>query len=409
LKSKSSILLMAASICAGIVNVAIVGLLSKFWGIEAVGVLSVVLSGSNIMLPLFTLKLEYGIAQAPSNDIAKNLRRVGFLTSILGVAIIFLLALCISHFEFEISSFSDYATVIAIVALSSSSSALLEASLAREGFFAQVALVKVMMAITKGLGFLSILVLGDSIAVQHAYGASAVATTFSLFIVLLLTEKSSPISSIKNGVKALLEHKQLIYSIPTTTFINAIAANIMPIVLSASFGTGTAGIFFCLKQFIGQPATIVTQSIWKVRYRELALLSTYVSRVQMLLRSMNKYFTISLASFVVLNSFWIVLTGLGVVPEIAWGVVAAFVAMVIVTSLSNIVSYWYLFNRLYGETVANLLVFLLKVGFALALPLVFSDPEIVIIIYCLVAIVIYSLILFSWRKYFVETLKANGT
>ena len=83
--------------------------------------------------------------------------------------------------------------------------------------------------------------------------------------------------------------------------------------------------------------------------------------------------------------------------------------MVIVTSLSNIVSYWYLFNRLYGETVANLLVFLLKVGFALALPLVFSDPEIVIIIYCLVAIVIYSLILFSWRKYFVETLKANGT
>jgi len=204
------------------------------------------------------------------------------------------------------------------------------------------------------------------------------------------------------GLRRMLALARLHRRLPqhglSTSFINSVAFNLLPLVVVAAYGPGPAGLLLICQQIIAQPAGMLGQAIWRVTHGRLTPARLQRQDAPLLFRQLQMGVALLLGvPFAVLAAFS---DFSGLVLGSGWSGVAAllpaFSLMVLVNTMSNCTSYFVAFGMYKAESVWNVVVLAGRVLAILTGPALGLGAMESILLYCYLSTAIYVALNLFW-------------
>lgn len=268
--------------------------------------------------------------------------------------------------------------------------------LTRRGVFVAQAAIAVATAVTR-------------IALQVGFAVAAVFATLGLVagtvlaqalaLVLLALPVVAGIGPLRFGrvldrmrLRALLRrHAALPRHSLSTTLLNGVASNLLPVVLALKFGPHIAGVLFLAQQLVGAPLSLLAQATWRVSHVELGRHGQSTATQALHVGRLHDRYALLLASIIAV--LVVLAPDAPLLLGAAWNDVVAIMpylgAMVLMNTLSNVTSYFVVFRQYRAEVRWNMIVVVTKMGAVLLLSVSGLGALQVIAVYCLVNVGLY--------------------
>lgn len=199
----------------------------------------------------------------------------------------------------------------------------------------------------------------------------------------------------------LAKHKNLITHSLSTSFLNNLASNLMPIIFSMHFSARAAGYVFILQQLIAMPAQIVAQALWRTMFAQLAQCQDEAEKSRLVVHIYEVALPLLLMPFLIMMALRNVVTILvGEQWQTITSIVAPFAAMVFFNTLSNVTSYFISFGKYRAESAWNMVILAVRTAAIFILPLYVESMLDCIQYYLLISCVVY----FALNAYWASTL-----
>lgn len=401
---RGALLLFAGSIAALFVGLFALPWLTRLYSPDAFGNLAVYSALVAAFMPVASLRFELGIGAHRNDAQALGVLVLAVLSALL-VSLVLLL-LSVSAYWFNPPGIPDTADqrLLLLVPAAVFAGAAGNAAgfwLTRSRHFLGQALTTPLAAIARVIlqGTLS----GVAALALLGMVVGALATQYLVVGVLFVLVAASLAGGVRmptaRRLRALVRrHAALPRHSFSTSFVNGVASNLLPVVLAFRFGPQIAGVLFLAQQLVATPLALLSQVTWRVAFSTLAhpdcTPASRVARVARLHDDYSRLLAVLLTLPVLLAPEATLLLG----P--AWGEVSIVMpyvaAMVLMNMLSNVTSYFVIFRRFQSEGAWNIAVVLVKVGAVVVLAAVGLEPHAVIALYCAANVLLYGALNMYW-------------
>lgn len=401
-----SLILFVGSATAMLLSVLALPWLTRHYAPAAFGNLAVFVALVSALAPVSTLRLELAIGRHRQADQALTVWAMAMVSTI-GLSLLFAVPCLLIAGGLGATHMAALdPRIFLFVPAGIFVGAALNATgywLTHRGIFVAQASITVATAVTRialQLGFAVLAVLAMSGLVVGALLAQVLAWVALAVLVIISAGplRVARVLDLKRMRALLRRHAALPRHSLSTTFINGVASNLLPVVLALKFGPHVAGVLFLAQQLVGTPLSLLVQATWRVSH--VALSQPGQDRVQQAFHigRLHDRYTLLLTSLIAVP---VVLA-----PEApmllgpAWadvGVIMPFLgAMVLMNTLSNVTSYFVVFRQYRAEVRWNAIAVVSKIGAILLLAVSGLGPLQVIAGYCLVNILIYVALNHFW-------------
>lgn len=398
--ARGTLWLSGGSLLAMVLGIAALPWLTRLYGPDAFGNLAVFAALVAALAPAATLRFELGIAAHRRDDQAFAVLGLALasalLIAVLSGLLLWLLAPALGP---RLGANLD-ARIVVLVPLGVVLSAAATSAgywLTRSGEYPAQAVVSVVTSMVRVLAQ----VLAAPLRLFGLTLGTLIAQGFSVAVAAVLVLRRAPRRLSLRRWRALMRrHADLPRHAWSTSFINGVASNLLPVLLAVRFGPQVAGILFLAQQVLATPLNLFAQAVWRVAFVRLMTpgLSAVAQREQVATLHDNqaRVLVLVLVPLVALAPSAAQLLGAAWQPV---SVVLPLVAvMVLANTLSNVSSYFVAFGEYRAESWWNLIVVAVKLLVLLLVPVLELAALPAIGLWCFANLAVYLALNFWWGR-----------
>lgn len=396
--AKGTIVLSAGGVVAGLISALSTPIYTRLYTPEQLGYGAFFLALTMCILPLTTFRMEYALVEEKNDaDVGAIFLFSTFLSLIVSTLC---LVLAMSFPENLLTSLPSQAMLLVPLFLIPLSFINCSTFLyTRRMKYELIGKNQIFQALCRSISIVFLAKVSTTYGM--IFGCLGAVWLTSMLVIKQITYNnflrlSLPIS-LNMFRRIFLRYQLLMKHSLSTSFLNGLAVNLMPVIFTMIYSPQAAGMIFVMQQLISMPAQLVSQAFWRTMFLNLSRIDDEFVRAE----TVRKIYGISiplmlipLVMFISLSDWVIYIIG-GQWIEII-KILPYFAVMVFFNTLSNITSYFVSFKKFRAESLSNVSIFVIRLSMIIVFPIFMDDMIDCIKYYLIISSIVYMMINLYW-------------